>query len=181
MESGEYKKLGEYYKLIADQIVIEKYSLKRLDERFGECSAGFIPAGDRNEDGLQFLSVLNRPHLERLSEERLLEFRNMAARENMEDELVSFVEASFRDILEGDPRPNVQYEYFRDIHGRGIFPGNSLVLLFRDKVQYDPAGKVDWNGEARKEEVFAQVKEQFEELVNQKGDCPVFLVRRQVN
>ena len=175
IENGE---LSEIYRSLAEQYLIEKYSVKRLDERFGECKAAFIPEDDRTDNGLKYISVLNSAHMERLSEEEIQIFRTLLTDEDREEDLVKFIISTCDLVMAGDIRKSIYCEYYKDIHGNGIFPGNAVIFCFRDQTRYDENGKMDWAEEGYKNKVFNRVKLQFEQLAGRKEENPVYLIRR---
>ncbi len=167
------------YHILAEQYLVRKYSLDRLDERFAECSAGFIPHGEEipcNE--LKFISLLSIPKLERLTEEQQAVINEISLGEEPDIDIVAFVEDTFRIALAGDIRPGVYHEYYQDVNNEGLLPGESIVFQFSDKSEGDAQDEKVWEAENKKKEVFASVKAQFEKMISDK--CPddkVYLVR----
>ncbi len=171
----DQKVLSDFYKLLAEQYLRESFSIKRLEERFEECDTPFVPKV--TDSPARFLSLVNEPHLDRLSEEELQLLDKMYEGTATGEEAALFLEKSCPLVLAGDLDPGVEYEFFRDFRGRGIFPGNTIVFRFRDKVALDGNGKLDEPAERKKSRIFANVKRQFEEMVGEKAGAPIRLVR----
>ncbi len=179
----KYSEVEEFYRKAAEEYFAAKYSLKHLEERFMDCGFGFQPKDKPAEDrSLCFFKLMNRPHLERLTEIQSQKLENIyeAAGRNTvpeAEEFLAFLEQTCETVLPGSLKEKLEYEYFPDIHGRGIFPGRALVFLFRDKDIFNDDSVLDIQKEEKKKVVFRNVKNQFENMVNQKSDLPVYLVR----
>lgn len=177
-----YSKLSRLYRALSQQYLIEQYSLKRLDERFAEGETYFEPLDERNlQQGngiyLKYISLLNKARIERLEENELKMLREINNENPGNINLADFIGRTYARILAGDITPGTQYEFFKDIYGKGVLPGNAVIFSFRDKTSYGPDGEIDWSIEERKSRIFHQVKEQFEELANAGSNHPVYLVR----
>lgn len=169
------------YRILVSQYLFEKYSLRRLDERFLESSAAFLPKTDavlREDYELQFISLLNEAHIERLSGAELEMFQEILEDESDHTGIFDFLERTYEKVLAGTVVPGIEFEFFKDIYGRGIFPGNALIFQFRDQEMYDENGKLRRETEEQKARVFERVKVQYEKIANAKSRVPVYLVRR---
>lgn len=181
MEDKKYNELCKVYKMIAEQYLYEKYSIGRLDQRFSEQKIPFEPIKrDKEEVGqqLRYITLSNHANIERLESEELNELEKIADGYFESINILNFVESTYRKVLAGDIRPNVKYEFYPNIHGEGILPGDAIVFLFHDQVTYDLEGKIDWEIEGRKETMFKNVKVQFEALANRNSETPIYLVRQ---
>lgn len=169
------------YRELVSQYLFEKYSIRRLDERFLECGSAFLPAADEKDFlpwRLNFISLLNEVHMERMSLEELEEFQSLLEKEDGNTDILDFLERTWEKVLAGTETEGSLYEFYPDIRGKGILPGNALVFEFRDMTQYDSEGKTDWELENEKARVFERVKIQYEKIANAKSAVPVYLVRR---
>ena len=88
-----------------------------------------------------------------------------------------FVINTYDKVMAGDLRDGVNYEFFPDVHERGLLPGNSIVFYMDDRIKMDEKGGRNWEVEERKEKLFRNVKSQFEQLANEKYERKVYLFR----
>lgn len=166
------EELAILYQKLAEQYLFEMYSVRRLDERFGECEPAFVPEDVENPDdelSLRFISLLNEAHIERLDESETQVLEEISEGNERRINIADFMAQTYEKVLAGDLRPNTQYEYFKNIYGRGILPGNAIIFAFRDKR--------DGAQEEKKTRIFNNVKMQFEELANRNAKSPVYLMR----
>ena len=158
-------------KALAEQYLRELYSIERLEERFAESELSFRP---RRE---YLIWLVNEPHLERLEdqEKKILE---QIARETADVKACAdFMISTCDRVMAGDLRTGINYEFFADIYGRGILPGNSIVFYIDDCTEMNEKGDVNWEVEERKEKLFLNVKKQFEQLANEKSEKNAYLLR----
>ncbi len=163
--------LKTIYKALAEQYLREQYSIKRLEERFTESELPFRPRREH------LFWLLNEPHLERLEvqEKKILE--QIVKEEADAKTCADFMVSTCDRVMAGDLRAGVNYEFFADIYGRGILPGNSIVFYVDDCTEMNEKGEVNWEIEKRKEKLFQNVKSQFEQIANGKGERKVYLLR----
>lgn len=175
----EQKEISMLYKKLAEQYLFEVYSIRRLEERFAECEVKFLPESETEQENklaLKFISLLNKAHIERLDENERKSLEEIS-KGNTEINIAEFIDSTYVKVLAGDIRKNVQYEYFKNIYGKGILPGNAIVFFFRDKVEYNAENQVNWETEYRKDKIFHNVKTQFEKMANRKSQSPIYLIR----
>lgn len=175
----EQKELSMLYKKLAEQYLFEVYSIRRLDERFAACEVKFLPETEteqENELALKFISLLNKAHIERLDENERKSLEEIS-KGNTEINIAEFIDSTYEKVLAGDIRKNVQYEYFKNIYGKGILPGNAIVFFFRDKIEYNAENQINWETEHQKDKIFHNVKMQFEKMANRKSQNPIYLIR----
>lgn len=181
MERLTPEELDAAYQAAAELYLFSKYEVDVLDRKFSEYTPVFIPAPWRTELKeylpLEYISLLNRAHTERLSEREKTEFEGMISKDTDYDTLSEFLEKTYRCVLAGSTGPGVMVEYFRDIHERGTFPGDAIVFAFSDIPEYDEKGYRDPEREEQKNLVFNYVKDTYEKLVNNGSDDRVILVR----
>lgn len=180
MNSGRERELSVIYKIIAEQYLINMLSLKRLDERFSECGVGFetLKSGaDKKNNGLKFITLINNAHIERLNESQRDILNKIYDGDINELDVQSFIEQTYQKVLAGDTGESKNYEFYKSIYGDGILPANSIVFCFRDKSVYNADGSMDWEMMKKKSMIFLSVKQQFECLVKEKMDVPIYLVR----
>ena len=181
MSNHTEEELNVTYKLIAEPYLYRKYGLYELDQKFGEYKPSYIPAEWRvemkNELELQYISLLNQAHTERLKESEKEVLSGIINSTVSDEEIVSFIEETYRKVLAGSLEKDVQVQYFPDIYDRGMFPGDAIVFVFSDTPEYGTDGSRDENKEGEKTRVFNSVKKQFEELINANESEKVYLVR----
>lgn len=183
------------YKTLAETYLFRKYGVDRLDRRFAEYRPRFIPAPWRetlrqmNPAALEYISLLNEAHLERLSdadraafEDLLHASANVSADDAAETDATAaeidatgaaaaaFLERTYRTVLAGNTKPGEMHRYFADIHDIGTIPGDAIVFVFSDVADYDSAGNRNPEAEEKKNRVFASVRRQFEAIAAETGD-----------
>lgn len=182
MEIKNYRELSRIYWLLSWQYLTEQYALKRLDERFAECETRFEPVeqGNRQQGSgiyLIYISLWNKARIERLEESEIKQLYEINNGNPNNINLSEFISNTYIRVLAGDIRPDTQHEFFKDIYGKGVLPGNAVIFSFRDKMAYGSDGEIDWVLEEKKERIFGHVKNQFEKLANVRANHPVYLVR----
>ena len=172
VEMKKQEELAILYQKLAEQYLFEMYSVRRLDERFGECEPAFVPEDAEkpgDELSLRFISLLNEAHIERLDENERQVLEEIGEGNERRINIADFMAQTYEKVLAGDLRPNTQYEYFKNIYGRSILPGNAIIFVLRDKRDGLQEEKKTW--------IFNNVKKQFEELANRNAKSPVYLMR----
>ncbi len=167
--------LSLFYKEMAEEYLRKILSMKRLEERFEECEPSFIP--EMTDRPSHFFTLVNRVNLERLDESEMELLEGMYQGRVEGAEAAALLEQTCFRVMAGDPESGVVHEYFQDIHGKGILPGNAMVFLFHDKATIDESGRIDTEAELKKIRIFANVKRQFESLAEEKTGVPVCIVR----
>ncbi len=168
------KMMMAYY-LTAERYLIKRLALEEIDKGFEECEAGFLPYRRQHENGLKYISLINKPMLNHLTEEDLATFSQIIdaieqsspdtdERAAAETEAEAFIRNTYRQVLSQSLIPNSKAVFFNDIHGRGIFPSDSILLRFSYESPVDEQGEINWDDEAKRGEIFSSVKAQFEEL-----------------
>lgn len=163
------------YYLTAEKYLIEKLALEEIDKGFEECGAGFLPYRRQHKNGLKYISLVNKPMLEHLTEDECLRFagiidtieespQNTEARAAAEAEAEEFIRSTYRQVLSQSLLPNSMAVFFNDIHGRGVFPSDSILFRFSYDVPSDEEGRINWDDEVKRGEIFSSVKAQFEDL-----------------
>ena len=164
------------YKQLAEQILIEKYALKRLDERFSEEKNIFTPDTEEKSNGLKYFTMINNAYVERLSEEDLSAFKDFVGNPENEKlgELLKIVAATYHIVLGNC----IREEFFLSMNGGGNYPLNSTVIFeFADKREFDENGNYIQPSEEKKNRVFFNVKKQYEKMVFDKTGDNVCIVR----
>ena len=67
-----FNKCSLLYKQLAEQMLIERYSLKRLEDRFDNESKIFLYDKDKENNGLKYFCLFNNAYVERLPKNCLL-------------------------------------------------------------------------------------------------------------
>lgn len=179
------EKIENYYYWLAEQFLIEKYSLRSLDERFQKSTIPFISVRKQEAPFLTYISLWNRPKLERLSEKELTvikELTETGESKIVEDilgiNLAEFLQNTYQKVLAEDMREGMVHEFYPSIYGDGILPAKAIVFRFEDKIAYDENGSILWEIEQKKNNIFNSVKRQLETLIRSKNkEDLVYLVR----
>ena len=167
------------YKATVEEYLRQKFSIDRLEERFAE--AGFTPmSADKGKNGQpKFIYLLNEPDLGRLSEDDAALFDELDAGAG-EDAVFRFAQmaaATYQNTMLKGQSDDVNAEFFPDLYNRGILPGNSIIFFFRDRISADRMEDEDIAFEQKKDRIFANVKQQFEQLASREKAYHTWLFR----
>ncbi|WP_031547596.1 hypothetical protein [Oribacterium sp. FC2011] len=175
------EELDQIYVALAEEVLAEKFSLRRLDERFAENALKFYPKGKKSEDRMKFFSLYNRAHTERLSDEDRVLLENWGEKNTTEEKevekLIDMIERTWKNVLATRYSPEEITYMHRSIPEASSLPENALVFVFSDTFPEGAADDIDWETEKQKEAVFYAVKEQYENLVNEKNDTRIYLMK----
>lgn len=163
--------LRSIYKALAEQYLREQYSIERLEDRFAQSGLPFHPQKEH------LFVLVNEPHLERLKDQEKAILEQIAREKTDAGTCAEFVINTCDKVMAGDLRNGVNYEFFPDVHERGLLPGNSIVFYMDDCIKMDEKGGRNWEVEERKEKLFQNVKSQFEQIANEKCERKVYLLR----
>jgi hypothetical protein len=152
---------------------------RAIKERFAE--AGFTPmSADKGKNGQpKFIYLFNEPDLGRLSEEDAALFDELDAGAG-EDAVFRFAQmaaATYQNTMLKGQSDDVNAEFFPDLYNRGILPGNSIIFFFRDRISADRMEDEDIAFEQKKDRIFANVKQQFEQLASREKAYHTWLFR----
>ena len=172
----------QIYEALAEEALAEKFSLRRLDERFAEHTLGFVPKQKTEEGRMKFFTLYNRAHTERLSEEDQKSLEEWAAAGKTApdadmERLLDMIERTWKQVLATRYSPQELTYMSRTLPEASSLPEEALIFRFSDTFPEGPADAIDWEAEKEKEAVFYVVKKQYEDLVRQKSDVPVCLMR----
>lgn len=175
------EELDQIYEALAEETLAEKFSLRRLDERFAESALNYYPKGKKAEGRMKYFSLYNRAHTERLSDEDRALLENWGT-ENMTEEtegeqLINMIERTWNTVLATEYSPQEITYMCRSIPEAPSLPENALVFCFSDTFPEGAADDIDWETEKEKEAVFYAVKKQYENLVNGKSDTHIYLMK----
>ena len=175
------EELDQIYEALAEEALAEKFSLRRLDERFAESALNYYPKGKKVEGRMKFFSLYNRAHTERLSDGDRALLENWSAKniteKTEEEQLFDMIERTWNTVLATEYSPQEITYMCRSIPEAPSLPENALIFLFSDTFPEGAADDIDWENEKEKEEVFYAVKEQYESLVNGKNDTHIYLMK----
>ena len=181
MQMHTQEEINVAYKLLAEPYLFRKYGIDKLDKKFGDYPTRYIPATWRSEMAeeleLQFFSLLNKAHTDRLSGNEM-DYLICIINDTVDAaEVIDYIENTYRKVLAGSLVEGAQVEYFQDIYDRGVFPGDAIIFVFSDMPEYDENGARDSDKEGEKTRVFNSVKAQFEDMVNADGGEKIILTR----
>ena len=172
------KELDQIYEALAEQALAEKFSLRRLDERFAENNLNYYPKEKKAEGRMKFFSLYNRAHTERLSDKDRALLENWGAKNITEGEqLLDMIERTWSTVLATEYSPQEITYMCRSIPEAPSLPENALVFRFSDTFPEGAADDIDWETEKEKEAVFYAVKEQYENLVNRNNNTHIYLMK----
>ena len=175
------KEMDQIYEALAEKALAEKFSLRRLDERFAENALNYNPKRNNEEGRMKFFSLYNRAHTERLSDKDRALLENWSAK-NITDEtegeqLLDMIERTWNTVLATEYSPQEITYMCRSIPEAPSLPENALVFCFSDTFPQGSVDDIDWEKEKEKEAVFYSVKKQYENLVNRKGNVHIYLMK----
>lgn len=167
-----YNKCSMLYKQLAEQMLIERYCLKRLDERFEKDTSVFLPNDEEKEtdNGLKYFSLFNHAYVERLSENDYQHLESFAKEQKKEDaeDVLRIIAKTYHKVFENGDRE----KFFLKINGIENYPIDSTIIFeFNDKKEFDDKGNYLQPNHEKKNNIFYNVKLQYEKLVFEKtGD-----------
>jgi hypothetical protein len=85
--------------------------------------------------------------------------------------------ATYQNTMLKGQSDDVNAEFFPDLYNRGILPGNSIIFFFRDRISADRMEDEDIAFEQKKDRIFANVKQQFEQLASREKAYHTWLFR----
>ena len=176
------EEMDQIYETLAEDALAEKFSLRRLDERFAESDLGFVPKQKKAGSQMKFFTLYNRAHTERLSDEdkALLEYwaaEDVSDEETDSTQLLDMIERTWKTVLSTRYSAEEITVMNRSIPEAPSMPEDALIFRFSDTFPEGPADAIDWEAEKEKEAVFYAVKAQYEDLVKQKSETPVYLMK----
>lgn len=162
----EYNYWQTAYRLLVEQYVLKRTGLKSLDERLKKSELGFASLKEQSYSQafstmeLSFFSIRNTIHVERLNKDEF----NILARyiyDEVDDGLEDMISDTYAKVFARDTRDGIYVEYFKDIHGAGILPGDTIIF---DLAVYCPATE-DSQLHKRKYNTLVSIKKQLEPLL----------------
>lgn len=171
-----FNKCSLLYKQLAEQMLIERYSLKRLDDRFDNESKIFLYDKDKENNGLKYFCLFNNAYVERLPKKEysiFINFLNQPENENIEN-LLKIVAETYHKVLENGERE----KFCLCLNSSNNYPTKDTIIFeFKDKKEFDSNGNYIQPNEEKKTIVFENVKIQYEKLVHEKTGDNICLIR----